>query len=145
MRVPVRRLKPVEHRLDMKTNGQTTILDDAYNSNPVGSRAALDVLALFDDGLRILVTPGMVELGDKEAAFNRDFGRDMASAAEVCVLIGKKHTQPIQEGLIEAGYPPEDMHVFPSLNDATAWLKGFMRPGDFILYENDLPDHYSET
>ena len=69
----------------------------------------------------------------------------MASAADVCVLIGKKHTLPIQEGLLAAGYPSGDIHVFSSLNDATAWLKGFMRSGDFVLYENDLPDHYSET
>ena len=141
----VGQLQPVEHRLQLlKSAGGVTVIDDAFNSNPTGAKAALDVLSRFP-GRRIIVTPGMVELGEKEADFNRDFGRDMASAADVCVLIGKKHTQPIQEGLIEAGYPPEDMHVFPSLNDATAWLKGFMRPGDFILYENDLPDHYSET
>ena len=69
----------------------------------------------------------------------------MAAAADVCVLIGKKHTLPIQEGLLEAGSPAGDMHVFSSLDEATAWLRGFMRSGDFILYENDLPDHYSES
>ena len=91
------------------------------------------------------MTPGMVELGSKEDEFNQEFGREMASAADVCVLIGKKHTLPIQKGLIDAGYPADDMHVFSTLSDATAWLNGFMRAGDFILYENDLPDHYSET
>ncbi|MBQ4551406.1 MAG: UDP-N-acetylmuramoyl-tripeptide--D-alanyl-D-alanine ligase [Clostridia bacterium] len=137
-------LQPVEHRLQLlRSAGGVTIIDDAFNSNPRGAKAALDVLAKFP-GRRIIVTPGMVELGEDEDKYNREFGREMASAADVCVLIGKKHTLPIQEGLIEAGYPQQDIHVFPSLNDATQWLNGFMRPGDFILYENDLPDHYSE-
>ncbi|MBR5231963.1 MAG: UDP-N-acetylmuramoyl-tripeptide--D-alanyl-D-alanine ligase [Clostridia bacterium] len=137
-------LQPVEHRLQLlRSAGGVTVIDDAFNSNPSGAKAALDVLAKFP-GRRIIVTPGMVELGGDEDKFNREFGREMASAADVCVLIGKKHTRPIQEGLIETGYPQQDIHVFPSLADATQWLNGFMKPGDFILYENDLPDHYSE-
>lgn len=141
----ISQLVPVEHRLQLlKSAGGVTVIDDAFNSNPAGAKAALNVLSRFP-GRRIIVTPGMVELGDKEAEFNRDLGREMASAADICVLIGKKHTQPIQEGLLNAGYPAQDIHVFPSLNDATAWLQGFMRAGDFILYENDLPDHYTET
>ena len=138
-------LQPVEHRLQLlKSAGGVTVIDDAFNSNPKGASAALDVLSRFP-GRRIIVTPGMVELGEKEAEYNRAFGREMAAAADVCVLIGKKHTLPIQEGLLEAGYPAGDMHVFSSLDEATAWLRGFMRSGDFILYENDLPDHYSES
>lgn len=141
----VSQLQPVEHRLQLLASaGGVTVIDDAFNSNPIGARAALDVLSRFP-GRRIIVTPGMVELGEKEAEYNRDFGREMASAADVCVLIGKKHTLPIQEGLLGAGYPPGDMHVFASLSEATEWLRGFMRAGDFVLYENDLPDHYSET
>lgn len=138
-------LQPVEHRLQLLcSTGGVTVIDDAFNSNPAGAHAALDVLSKFP-GRRIIVTPGMVELGEKEAEFNRTFGREMASSADVCVLIGKKHTLPIQEGLLAAGYPASDIHTFASLSDATAWLKGFMKPGDFVLYENDLPDHYSET
>ena len=141
----ISQLTPVEHRLQLlKSAGGVTVIDDAFNSNPSGAKAALDVLSKFP-GRRIIVTPGMVELGDREAEYNRELGREMASAADVCVLIGKKHTLPIQEGLLTAGYPSGDIHVFSSLNDATAWLKGFMRSGDFVLYENDLPDHYSET
>ena len=138
-------LQPVEHRLQLLPSaGGVTVIDDAFNSNPSGARAALDVLSRFP-GRRIIVTPGMVELGEKEAEFNREFGREMASAADVCVLIGRRHTQPIQEGLLAAGYPAADIHAFSSLNEATGWLSGFMRAGDFILYENDLPDHYSEN
>ena len=141
----VSQLVPVEHRLQLLSSaGGVTVIDDAFNSNPSGAKAALDVLRQFP-GRRIIVTPGMVELGEQEAEYNRELGREMADAADVCVLIGRKHVQPIQEGLLNAGYAAENIHVFPSLNDATAWLRGFMQAGDFVLYENDLPDHYSET
>ena len=66
-------------------------------------------------------------------------------SADVCVLIGKKHTLPIQDGLRDAGFNMDNAHVFASLSEATTWLQGFMRPGDYVLYENDLPDHYTEN
>ena len=67
---PVRMLRPVEHRLQLLPNG---FIDDAYNSNPAGFRGALDVLAGFD-AQRVLVTPGMVELGNRMEALNRELG-----------------------------------------------------------------------
>ena len=70
LRIPVRRLKSVPHRMEMKTQGAVTIIDDAFNSNPIGSKAAVETLAMFD-GIRILITPGMVELGEDEAEIGR--------------------------------------------------------------------------
>lgn len=139
-------LQPVEHRLQLlRSAGGVTVIDDAFNSNPRGVKAALEVLSRFP-GRRIIVTPGMVELGAQEAAFNHEFGYQMASCADECVLIGQKHTLPIQDGLKEAGFDcSAHIHVFAALSEATAWLQGFMRPGDFVLYENDLPDHYTEN
>lgn len=138
-------LQPVEHRLQLlQGTGGVTIIDDAFNANPAGAAAALDVLKRFS-GRRIIVTPGMVELGPKEAEYNRSFGQQMAGSADICVLVGQKHTQPIQEGLIQAGFSDKNIHTFASLSDATDWLRTFMQAGDFILYENDLPDNYSES
>ena len=135
----------MEHRLQLlRSAGGVTIIDDAFNSNPRGAKAALDVLSHFP-GRRIIVTPGMVELGAQEVSFNHEFGYQMAASADVCVLIGKKHTLPIQDGLRDAGFKADNAHVFASLSEATTWLQGFMRPGDYVLYENDLPDHYTEN
>jgi len=137
-------LQPVEHRLQLLTSaGGYTVIDDAFNSNPNGAKAALDVLKAFP-GRRVIVTPGMVELGEKEADYNRAFGVQMASSCDVAVLIGKKHTLPIREGLGQGGFDEKNIHVFSSLNEATVWLRGEMKQGDFILYENDLPDNYTE-
>lgn len=137
------RIEPVEHRLQLKSNGVYTVIDDAFNSNPVGARNAIDVLAAFQGGKRVLVTPGMVELGDVEAEENFRFGEHIgASGIEQVILVGDKQTKPIQEGLKASGYPSEQTMVVKSLFEANAWLQQNLAQGDVVLYENDLPDVY---
>ena len=141
----VARCQPVEHRLQLLDGGASgvTIIDDAFNSNPVGAKAALRVLKGFP-GRRIIITPGMVELGGEEAQFNREFGEQMAESVDVAILVGRKHTQPIVEGLTAKGFPTEKIHVVSSLEESTKVLHAMMQAGDVVLYENDLPDNYSE-
>ena len=137
--------KPVEHRLQLlKTPGGVTVIDDAFNTNPSSSKRALQVLASFP-GRRIIVTPGMVELGAEEAKYNEEFGQAMASAVDVAVLVGKRHTEPIQKGLKEQGFPAENIHVAANLDEAVQIVNGIIQPGDVVMYENDLPDHYNEA
>lgn len=140
----ISKLQPVEHRLQLIPSPGITIIDDAFNSNPKGAEAAVKVLGAFQ-ARRIIITPGMVELGGQEAAFNREFGRKICGNADIAILVGKKHTQPIAEGLLAAGFPQGNLHVVASLEEATALLRQIGRPGDIAMFENDLPDHYSET
>ena len=140
----VARIKPVEHRLQLvpSANG-VTLIDDAFNSNPAGAAAAMEVLADFP-GRHLVITPGMVEQGEGEADINRAFGRQMAAAAHVVLLVGKKRSVPIHEGLTEGGMREENIHVVASLEEATQLLARISRPGDVVLFENDLPDNYNE-
>ncbi len=137
-------LKPVEHRLQLiHTSSGIGVIDDAFNTNPLSSRRALEVLSSFP-GRRFIVTPGMVELGEEEERYNEEFGQAMAGKVDVAVLVGKKHTAPIRKGLLEKGFPEESIHSVASLEEAVAVVNGMIRPGDTVMYENDLPDHYSE-
>lgn len=140
----ISRIQPVEHRLQLIPSPGITIIDDAFNSNPNGAKAALRVLRDFP-GRRIIITPGMVELGGEEAAFNREFGTMMAGCVDVAILVGPKHTAPIAEGLREAGFPEENLYVTATLEEAAEIMRQVGRPGDVALFENDLPDNYSET
>lgn len=141
----VSKLEPVKSRLELITpQNSFTIINDAFNSNPVGAKAALRVLAQFP-ARRIIITPGMVELGEKEADFNRAFGRDIAGAADIAIIVGKKRAQPIIDGLVEAGFPAEHIHRVDSLEASTALLRTIVRKEDTVLYENDLPDHYQDA
>lgn len=140
----ISRIQPVEHRLQLIQSPGVTIIDDAFNSNPRGAEAALKVLAAFP-GRRIIITPGMVELGEGEQEFNRNFGQQIAHSADIAILVGKKHTAPIAEGLRNEKFPEENLHIVSSLEEASELLQQLGRAGDVAMFENDLPDNYSET
>lgn len=142
LRVPVRKIQPVEHRMQMKEHGLVTIIDDAYNSNPVGSRAAVETLAMFE-GIRILITPGMVELGEKEDAYNYKFGTYAADCCDYILLVGRRRTAPIREGALAGGFSEERCLVYDKLEEALAYAYAVKGKGHkYILLENDLPDNY---
>ncbi len=141
----ISKLEPVKSRLELMSRpGAFTIINDAFNSNPVGAKAALDVFRQFP-ARRIIITPGMVELGEKEAEYNRAFGRQMASCVDVAIIVGKKRAQPIIDGLLSEGFPQEQIHRVDSLDDSTKLLNEMVTPSDTVLYENDLPDNYQEA
>lgn len=141
----IRRIDPVKSRLELLKNPNSyTIINDGFNANPVGAQAALDVLGQFPRR-RIVVTPGMVELGAKEAEINKAFGAAIAKAADIAIIVGKKRVQPILDGLREAGFPEENIHRVDSLDESTSVLKSLVRRDDTVLYENDLPDNYQEN
>ena len=147
----VTRIEPVPHRLALRRENGVVVIDDAFNSNPVGARNAVDILgqmAVPEGGRRVVLTPGMVEMGERQAELNRAFGRDIAHALtgpnDLAVLVGRTQTAPIREGLAEAGFPEARVRVAASFFEARDGLAGVLRDGDVVLYENDLPDTYSE-
>jgi len=139
------RLQPVPHRLEAHTGADgVTIIDDAYNSNPVGAFNALDTLAAFETGRKVLVTPGLVELGIEQDAWNEKLGARAADVCDFVVLVGTRQTAPIKRGLDGQGFPAERLVSARNLTDALEALKGIVRSGDVVLFENDLPDLYDE-
>ena len=142
LKIPVRRIQPVEHRMQMREQGNVTIIDDAYNSNPVGSKAAVETLAMFD-GIRILVTPGMVELGAKEDEYNYKFGTYAADCCDYVLIVGKKNRESIRKGVLDKGFPVEKCICVDKLEDAMTYAYSIKGQGHkYILLENDLPDNY---
>ena len=140
----VKKVKPVEHRLELKKLGNFYQIDDAYNSNPIGAKNALDVLALMN-GTKVVVTPGMIELGEKEKELNREFGRQISSVADKVILIGEKRTKPIKEGLIDKNFNEDDIYVLNDVRDSYVLLEKFKTKKElYALFENDLPDTYTE-
>lgn len=146
MALAAARIEPVEHRLELKQAGGFTVIDDAFNSNPVGAANAVEVLAAFEGGRRCIVTPGMVELGPAEEAENFAFGEAIGrSGIESAILVGPRRTRPILEGILSTGFPEDRILTVKSLAEAQAHLSGWLQAGDVVLYENDLPDTYSEA
>lgn len=139
------RLQPVPHRLEVHTGADgVTIIDDAYNSNPVGAAGALAALAEFKTGRRILVTPGMVELGTEQDARNEEFGAAAAKVCDYVILVGRNQTAAIRRGLVGAGFAEDRAMSVKNLTDGLEAMRGIVRAGDVVLLENDLPDLYDE-
>ena len=120
------------------------MIDDAYNSNPVGAENAVKVLKMMP-GIKVVVTPGMIELGEKEDYYNEKFGEQIASSADYVVLIGKEKTKPIREGLEKMKFDKDKIVVFNDVRDAYPFIGQLTGKKDvYALFENDLPDTYSE-
>lgn len=133
----------VEHRLNVKrTPGGVTIIDDAFNSNPAGSKMAVDVLSNFKTGRRIIVTPGMIELGERQFELNKELGRHIGNSVDEAIIVGHYNRQALVEGVESTDFDREHLHTAESFDEAQAFLATFLRPGDTILYENDLPDTF---
>ena len=140
----VKKVTPVEHRLEIKKLGVFYQIDDAYNSNPVGAKAALDVLNMMD-GKKVVVTPGMIELGAKEKELNKEFGRQIADVADSVILVGEKRTIPIKEGLIDKKFKEDNIYVLNDVREAYTLLNKLKDKNElYALFENDLPDTYTE-
>ena len=141
----IAKIRPVEHRLQLiRHPGGLNVIDDAFNSNIRGAKQAFQVLKQFPKK-RVIVTPGMVELGEQEAEMNRAFGTAMADCCDTAILVGKKRSEAIAAGLKENGFPEESILVAASLEEAASMMREITGAGDTVLFENDLPDNYSET
>ena len=139
----IKLIKPVEHRLEIKkhSNG-TIIIDDAYNSNIKGAEVAVNVLGRFLGRKRILVTPGIVELGEKMYEYNKRFGKQAANNCDFAILVGKKQAEPINDGLLEAGYDKNKIFIAENFESAMKKMNELVDSNTVILLENDLSDNY---
>lgn len=145
LQTALRMLQPTEHRLELKKIGNIHIIDDAFNSNPEGSKMALEVLGLMP-GEKIIVTPGMIELGKEEYNLNKRFGHQISEVADYVILVGEKQTKPIYDGLIEKNFNKDKIVIINDVKKAFSLMRQLKDPKKetYVLLENDLPDIFNE-
>jgi len=137
----VRALTGAPHRLELRRHGGFTLIDDAYNSNPDGAQVALETLSLFK-GVRIVITPGLVELGAEEEARNQELGAYAAGKCDYALLVGRRRAAPIRRGLLEGQMAEERIFVFDTVEQALAFAASVGGEQKTVLLLNDLPDNY---
>ena len=103
---------------------------------------AMDVLARFNKGQRIVITPGMIELGDKQFEYNNLLGKKIAECADIAIIVGEYNREALVEGAIAGGMAAEKVKAVDSFKTAQQLLGSIVKPGDTVLYENDLPDTF---
>jgi UDP-N-acetylmuramoyl-tripeptide--D-alanyl-D-alanine ligase len=118
------------------------VIDDTFNSNPEGARLALATLRATarPGGRAVVVTPGMIELGPRQAAENAAFAAEAARAATDLVVVGRTNRAALMSGAADG---LARVVWVPSRKAAVSWVRSHLGPGDAVLYENDLPDHYA--
>lgn len=136
-------VKPIEHRLELKKYGNINIIDDAYNSNPVGSKRAVEVLG-YMKGTKIIVTPGMIELGKEQYNLNYKFGEYISEVCDYVILVGEKQTKPIYDGLINSKYDNKKIFILNDVREAFPLMNKLASGDTYVLLENDLPDLFNE-
>lgn len=139
----MRSLKPAESRLARETTAAgVTIINDAYSANPLGVISALKVLGMHKSGARLLITPGMIELGDLQEEENRKLGMLATEYATDIILVGPAQTRSILQAIHSTAFDPARVHVVSTLQESVAWYQRNLKAGDAVLFLNDLPDTY---
>jgi UDP-N-acetylmuramoyl-tripeptide--D-alanyl-D-alanine ligase len=133
-------LKPVDNRLVYDKQPTVSYLRDAYNSNPIGFSAALEVLQAIPASRRILMTPGMIELGEAQYQENKCAAVTAASVADLVIVVGKTNRESFLDGLQESGYPKDQTIMVDSRDEAFDYIRENGKTGDLVLLENDLGD-----
>jgi UDP-N-acetylmuramoyl-tripeptide--D-alanyl-D-alanine ligase len=144
-------LRVPSHRLEEAVSPSgVVVLDDTYNANPLGARRALARLQETGspEGRKVLVTPGMVELGPRQRQENSELGKEAVRVCSDLVVVGRTNRAWLTEGVQQemASSPEGSAKLRIVLVDrreqAVAWVRENLGPGDAVLYLNDLPDHF---
>ncbi len=133
----------ITHRLEVKRPGDgTTLIDDAFNSNPAGFASALDLLPVLGrQGRKILITPGMVELGEAHNEEHEKIGKKAGDICDVIIVVQGRRIPTFIQGARATGNGKQLVEV-DTFKQASVWLDQNRKDGDVILIENDLPDLY---
>lgn len=133
-------VKPVAHRLELLYNGDDVIIDDAYNGNEAGAKNALEVLSKFSPRIRVLITPGIVELGAIAESANERLGEIAAVSCDYAIFVGS-NASALARGAKSNGLNPDNITQVRDLDGAVEKLKT-IKGEKAVLFENDLPDNY---
>ncbi len=136
-------LKPTEHRLEIKSSTNASIMiDDAYNSNPEGCLEAVRVLGSFDGMQKVIITPGLIELGEKEYDCNYALGLEATKYCDKIILVGKNRSKPMADAVNSTQFDKDNLFIAKSFFEAMEIYSRFADKNTVLLVENDLPDNY---
>ena len=141
--VKVREIQNVKHRLELLPKGNITIIDDSYNANPISSKSAVDTLGEFK-GIKIIVTPGLIELGKEQEKYNYEFGKYMADICDYIFLVGTDNYEAMLKGIKEKNYDEQKVFKVNLPQEAVSQIISWnLKEEVTVLLENDLPDNYN--
>ena len=140
----IKKLQQVPNRLEIiRREKGIIIINNAFNSNIVGAKKAIDIMARIKANRRILITPGIVEVGRQQENLNREFIMYASSSCDYIIVVGYLNKRTIEEALYQIQYPKGRVFYAKDLEEAKKELNRYLEPNDIVLFENDLPDNYN--
>ncbi len=140
----IEQIKPISHRLELRNFANYNVIDDSFNANIEGCANALDILSHINT-LKVIITPGMIELGKEQYEHNYRFGEKIAQVCDYVVLVGKKQTKPIVNALTDIQFSEEKIFITNNFNEGLNHVINKFKDNFTVLIENDLPDNYNEV
>ncbi len=123
------------------------IIDSAYSTNPSAFSADLEHLQLWS-GRKVVITPGIIELGKAAFSLHREMGEKLAEAADLVIVTRDYYWKEIKAGL-EKGKKEKGKEVqlfyLSRPTEIIEKVKNFARPGDVILLEGRVAKEIMEN
>jgi len=133
-------------RMETTTAAGVTVINDAYNANPVSLAAAAKTLSRMEcAGRRILVVADMLELGERTAELHRDLGKTIAGFDFDYMLGRGPHTAALLASATDSGMSKDDVRMADSNDELAQTLLGFVGPGDTVLLKGSRGMHLEEV
>ncbi len=110
------------------SQGKFTLIDDAYNANPLSVAASLETLSKLP-GRKVAILGHMRELGERSRQYHAEIGAKAGQIAELVVAIGE-HGDALATAAREAGARTLE---FSTTEAAKGPVSEFIQNGDAVL------------
>jgi UDP-N-acetylmuramoyl-tripeptide--D-alanyl-D-alanine ligase len=128
--------QPPHWRSETFETGGMTVINDAYNANPVSTARALEMLRDWAEGgerRKVAVLGDMLELGGISEQAHRELGERAAAAGVGLLVTVGRYAAVTAEGAARAGLASTLIVPTSSIEHAWEVLQGRLEPGDVIL------------
>lgn len=139
----IKNISPIPHRMELIEGTNCSIIDDSYNASVEGCKAALETLALFKNKQKVVITPGIVEMGKYETQVNFNLGKQIAKVCDFVIIVNEINSKSLKDGLDSEGFSQENYFLVENLEQAKEKLASLALVDYVVLFENDLPDVFN--
>jgi UDP-N-acetylmuramoyl-tripeptide--D-alanyl-D-alanine ligase len=135
----IEKLEPLEGSMHLRSGkNHALIIDDHYNSNPDGFLAAINYLSIFQERRKIIITPGMMELGSESDMHHRTVGARAGEVADLLFITKDDFAKPLWDAAKSGGLQEERIIIEDRPGKLIERLSECITPNDVVLIEGRI-------
>jgi UDP-N-acetylmuramoyl-tripeptide--D-alanyl-D-alanine ligase len=129
-------------RIEREQIGKVTVINDAYNANPVSMRTALQYLSEYASaGRKVFICGDMLELGNESGQLHREIGETVAHLDIDLLWTVGKHASEIADAATSSGMPKSRVHSFKDAEEVSLREINQIEENDTILIKGSRGMH----